>query len=394
MADSTAQKDAKEALLARRRPRPPRSRRATPWSATCPATCAPTTGTWPWTTWTRPGPSGWPRSRPSRPASPRTGRRGGPWSGSAGARPRPAPRPGTSSTSSPTTCRSWSTRCGWSCAGTGPPRSWSCTRSCGSAGMSPGRCARCSGWSTGTGQAHDEIAESWTHIEIARLPDGEDAVLQRDLQRVLGDVRVAVEDWPRMQAKAVQLAEQLAMVAGRRRLGRRLARRGRGAAALAGRRSLHLPRLPRVRPGGRAGRDGAARRARHRAGHPAARPGGLERVRGAAARGAGPGPGPAAADPDQGELPLDRAPAELPRLRRGQAAGRAGEVVGRVPVPRPVHPRRLHREHHPDPGAAAQAHRRARGDRHRRRQPRRQGPGRVPGELPARGAVPDPGGRS
>ncbi len=36
--------------------------------------------------------------------------------------------------------------------------------------------------------------------------------------------------------------------------------RDRGAAALAGRGPLHLPRLPRVRPGGRAGRDGTARR--------------------------------------------------------------------------------------------------------------------------------------
>jgi glutamate dehydrogenase len=64
----------------------------------------------------------------------------------------------------------------------------------------------------GEGAAHDEIAESWIHIELTRLPDGEDAGLQRDLERVLGDVRVAVEDWPRMQAKAVYLAEQLAMV--------------------------------------------------------------------------------------------------------------------------------------------------------------------------------------
>jgi len=60
--------------------------------------------------------------------------------------------------------------------------------------------------------AHDEIAESWTHIEIARLPDGASDALARDLERVLGDLRVAVEDWPRMQAKAVQLAERLAMV--------------------------------------------------------------------------------------------------------------------------------------------------------------------------------------
>ena len=58
----------------------------------------------------------------------------------------------------------------------------------------------------GDRSAHDEIAESWTHIEITRLPDGASAGLQADLERVLGDVRVAVEDWPRMQAKAVQLA--------------------------------------------------------------------------------------------------------------------------------------------------------------------------------------------
>jgi glutamate dehydrogenase len=64
----------------------------------------------------------------------------------------------------------------------------------------------------GDRSAHDEIAESWVHIEITRLPQGASAGLQRDLERVLGDVRVAVEDWPRMQAKAVQLAEQLAMV--------------------------------------------------------------------------------------------------------------------------------------------------------------------------------------
>ena len=63
----------------------------------------------------------------------------------------------------------------------------------------------------GERQAHDEIAESWTHIEIGRLPDREGARLQRDLERVLSDVRVAVEDWHRMQARAVQLAEQLAM---------------------------------------------------------------------------------------------------------------------------------------------------------------------------------------
>ena len=55
----------------------------------------------------------------------------------------------------------------------------------------------------------DEIAESWTHIEITRLADNEAAGLEADLRRVLGDVRVAVEDYPRMQAKAVLLADEL-----------------------------------------------------------------------------------------------------------------------------------------------------------------------------------------
>jgi glutamate dehydrogenase len=55
----------------------------------------------------------------------------------------------------------------------------------------------------------DEIAESWTHMEISRLPAGAAPALEQDLQRVLGDVRVAVEDRPRMQARAVQLAVQL-----------------------------------------------------------------------------------------------------------------------------------------------------------------------------------------
>ena len=68
---------------------------------------------------------------------------------------------------------------------------------------------------------HDEIAESWTHIEISG-PGGDSAPahgpatrnsaagLEQDLHRVLHDVRVAVEDYPRMQAKATWLADRLA----------------------------------------------------------------------------------------------------------------------------------------------------------------------------------------
>jgi glutamate dehydrogenase len=61
------------------------------------------------------------------------------------------------------------------------------------------------------GQAdHDEIAESWIHIEITRLDPDEAARLEVDLERVLGDVRVSVEDYPRMQATAVWVANELA----------------------------------------------------------------------------------------------------------------------------------------------------------------------------------------
>ena len=64
----------------------------------------------------------------------------------------------------------------------------------------------------GSPASHDEIAESWTHIEIGALADeAEAARLEEDIQRVLGDVRVAVEDYSRMRARAVQLAEDLAL---------------------------------------------------------------------------------------------------------------------------------------------------------------------------------------
>jgi glutamate dehydrogenase len=58
-------------------------------------------------------------------------------------------------------------------------------------------------------RSHDEIAESWMHIEIdtagADLAGPED-----DLRRVLADVRVAVEDYQKMADTAFRLADQLA----------------------------------------------------------------------------------------------------------------------------------------------------------------------------------------
>ncbi|HWG60577.1 MAG TPA: NAD-glutamate dehydrogenase [Streptosporangiaceae bacterium] len=56
----------------------------------------------------------------------------------------------------------------------------------------------------------EDVTESWTHIEIgARLDAAGAGELENCLQRVLHDVRVSVEDYPRMQATAVLLADRL-----------------------------------------------------------------------------------------------------------------------------------------------------------------------------------------
>ena len=60
----------------------------------------------------------------------------------------------------------------------------------------------------GGSRGHDEITESWMHIEIDTA--GADlAGLEDDLRRVLADVRVAVEDHSRMQGQALRVATQL-----------------------------------------------------------------------------------------------------------------------------------------------------------------------------------------
>ncbi|GAA3241549.1 NAD-glutamate dehydrogenase [Nonomuraea helvata] len=56
------------------------------------------------------------------------------------------------------------------------------------------------------------MVESWIHIEIDRQADPEAlGRLEADLQRVLNDVRHAVEDFRKMRALAVQTAEDLSM---------------------------------------------------------------------------------------------------------------------------------------------------------------------------------------
>jgi glutamate dehydrogenase len=56
-----------------------------------------------------------------------------------------------------------------------------------------------------------DLVESWIHLEIdpVRDPDAR-SELRTDLQRVLTDVREAVEDWPKMRAAALAIADELA----------------------------------------------------------------------------------------------------------------------------------------------------------------------------------------
>ncbi|HEY6798399.1 MAG TPA: NAD-glutamate dehydrogenase [Kineosporiaceae bacterium] len=56
----------------------------------------------------------------------------------------------------------------------------------------------------------DVAVESWIHVEIDRESDQPDLdAIAAGIRRVLEDVRVAVEDWPRMRARARMIAEEL-----------------------------------------------------------------------------------------------------------------------------------------------------------------------------------------
>ena len=188
------------------------------------------------------------------------------------ARPRTAPR----SWSSPTTCRSWSTR--------SPPRSrprgldldllahpqvvvrrealGALMR--GPPDVEPDDAGRRRHWSR---------AGCGSRSAAARRRRGRRAA-QRRCSGCSTDVREAVEDWPRMRTPGARprrragLGHASGAGQGHHRLGR--------AAALAGRRPLHLPRLPRVPAaptGPPTGRQTARGGARHRPGHPAPGPG-------------------------------------------------------------------------------------------------------------------------
>ncbi|WP_433387244.1 NAD-glutamate dehydrogenase [Micromonospora sp. KLBMP9576] len=56
-----------------------------------------------------------------------------------------------------------------------------------------------------------DLVESWMHVEVDPVRDADErAKLRRELQRVLTDVREAVEDWPKMRQRALALADELA----------------------------------------------------------------------------------------------------------------------------------------------------------------------------------------
>ncbi|HET9348991.1 MAG TPA: NAD-glutamate dehydrogenase domain-containing protein, partial [Arthrobacter sp.] len=51
--------------------------------------------------------------------------------------------------------------------------------------------------------------ESWIAVEIDRVDDAKRAALTEGIGRVLNDVRAAVEDWPKMRNRAIQIAADL-----------------------------------------------------------------------------------------------------------------------------------------------------------------------------------------
>ncbi|TDC46784.1 NAD-glutamate dehydrogenase [Jiangella ureilytica] len=57
------------------------------------------------------------------------------------------------------------------------------------------------------------IVESWMHVEIDRTDDPDDqAAIEQLLRDVLRDVREAIEDWPRMRQRAIDIADELEQV--------------------------------------------------------------------------------------------------------------------------------------------------------------------------------------
>ena len=129
------------------------------------------------------------------------------------AHPRAARRRSTtpSSRSSPTTCRSWSTRSPRCSTRTTSTCTCWCTRWWWSAASRWARLTEVSADVEPDDAIAGDLVESWMRIEIDPVRDAaERDRLRRELQRVLTDVREAVEDWPKMRQRALALADELA----------------------------------------------------------------------------------------------------------------------------------------------------------------------------------------
>ena len=229
--------------------------------------------------------------------------------------------------------------------------------------------------------------ESWIAVEIDRVDDAKRAALVEGIgpgaRRRAGRRRRLAED----------AAQGTADRRGPRQAGQPCADRrtppGPGTAPLAGRRELHLPRLPRVRPQerirrGRPGTPGgerpraAARRSRHPAPDPAPHRGRPEE-----------GPRKARAGHHQGQLPLHRPPLRVPGLHRRQELRRRRQRQRRTPLHRALRHHRVRRIRPRHSGGPRKSRRRPERRGLPARLPLRQGPAGHPRDLPARRTLPD-----
>ena len=125
--------------------------------------------------------------------------------------------------SSPTTCRSSSTRCGWCSSGAACASTCSCTRCCGPFRdeRRPTRRRR-----PRLGRRRPGALEAWTQIEIDRTDESTAAAVEADILRAVDDVQRVVDDFDAMRGRMEALAGD------------------RSDPAVAGRRPVRLPRAP------------------------------------------------------------------------------------------------------------------------------------------------------
>ncbi len=179
--------------------------------------------------------------------------------------------------------------------------------------------------------------ESWQHVAVPRIGDpARHEALTQNILRMLEDVRLAVADWPaiRQAGSGHRQGRECRRASHSPSRGKRSGRVHR----VARRQPLHVPRLPRIQarahPLGRSPGTGASFRpgpAAHGRRPSAAQADGAHR------RTAAQGARSRAADRDQGQLRLHRAPRDLPRLRRHQDVRQGRSRRRRATLHRPVH---------------------------------------------------------